>query len=55
MIKMKLRWYIDDSDAQIIRHFEEPLVEMNWKMDTVMATLAILQRPDVSVVNILRE
>ena len=35
--------------------FEEPLAEMNQKMDTILAVLATLQRADASVVNILRE
>ena len=54
-MEMRLRWYIDESEARIFRRFEELLAEMNWKLDTVMAALAILQRPDALVVNILRE
>ena len=54
-MEMRLRWYIDESEARIIRHFEELLVEINQKMDTVLAAVAILHRPDASVVNILRE
>ena len=54
-MEMRLRWYIDESEAWIICRFEEPLVEMNRKMDIVIADLATLQRVDASVVNILRE
>ena len=54
-MEMRLRWYIDEFEAQIIHHFEEPLAEMNRKMDTILAVLATLQRVDASVVNILRE
>ena len=50
-MELRLRRYIDESKAWIIRHFEEPLVEM----DTVLVALAILQRPDASIVNILTE
>ena len=53
-MELRLRWYINESEARIIHRFEKPLAEMNQKMDTVMAALAILQRPDASVVNILR-
>ncbi len=46
---------MDESEARIICRFGEPLAEMNTKMDTVMAALAILQRPDALIVKILRE
>ena len=54
-MEMRLRLYIDESEARIIRHFEEPLAEINCKMDKVLATLATLQRDNALVVNILRE
>ena len=54
-MEMRLRRYINESEARIIRHFEESLAEMNWKIDIVLAALAILQRLDATVVNILRE
>ncbi len=41
-MEMRLRRYIDESEARIIRHFEEPLASMNHKMDTVLAVLATL-------------
>lgn len=53
--EMKLRRYINESKARIICHFEQPLAEMNRRMGTIMAALAAFQRPDASVVNILRE
>lgn len=51
-MKIRLRWYINEAESQITRHFEQPLAEMNRKIDTILATL---QRPDVSVVNIIAE
>ena len=41
-MEMRLRRYIDESEARIICHFKEPLAEMNRKMDTVLAVLATL-------------
>ena len=54
-MEMRLRRYNDESEAWIISRFEEPLAEMNCKMDTVLAALATLQRADASLVTILRE
>ena len=42
--------YIDHVEERVRAHYDAPLTEMNWKLDTF---IALLQNRDVAAMNIL--